>query len=186
MRDPIKNYHKINVASSSELKKLIVVFGVSADTILVGQPEFYKGLNNLMNNTSIEILKNYLCFHVMNDDADYLSHDFVDAKFAFNKLLTGQTQMKERWKRMTTMVDRQLGDNLGQIYVQKYFTAADKERINQLIDNIVSTYAERIQKLDWMSDSTKQKAIIKLHAIVKKVGYPDKWKDYSSIDISKR
>ena len=185
LRDPIKNYHKINVASSSELKKLIVVFGVSADTILVGQPEFYKGLDNLLNNTSIEILKNYLCFHVMNDDADYLSHDFVDAKFAFNKLLTGQTQMKERWKRMTTMVDRQLGDNLGQIYVQKYFTAADKERINQLIDNIVSTYAERIQKLDWMSDSTKQKAIIKLHAIVKKVGYPDKWKDYSSIDISK-
>ncbi len=185
LRDPIKNYNKINVASNQELKKLLGVFGVSADTILVGQPEFYKGLNTLLNNTPIETLKNYLCFHVMNDDADYLSHDFVDAKFAFNKLLTGQTQMKERWKRMTTMVDRQLGDNLGQIYVQKYFTAADKERINQLIDNIITTYAERIQKLDWMSDSTKQKAIVKLHAIVKKVGYPDKWKDYSSIDISK-
>jgi putative endopeptidase len=185
LRDPIKNYHKINVASNPDLKKLVVVIGVSADTVLVGQPEFYKGLNNLLNSTSIETLKNYLCFHVMNDDADYLSHDFVDAKFAFNKLLTGQAQMKERWKRMTTMVDRQLGDNLGQIYVQKYFTAADKERINQLIDNIVATYAERIQKLDWMSDSTKQKAIIKLHAIVRKVGYPDKWKDYSTIDITK-
>jgi putative endopeptidase len=185
LRDPIKNYHKIKVGSNPELKKLMVVFGVSADTVLVGQPEFYKGLNNLLNNTSLETIKNYLCFHVIDDDADYLSHDFVDAKFAYNKLLTGQTQMKERWKRMTTLVDRQLGDNLGQIYVQKYFTAADKERINQLIDNIISTYAERIQQLDWMSDSTKQKAIVKLHAIVKKIGYPDKWKDYSSIDITR-
>ncbi|HEY4936602.1 MAG TPA: M13 family metallopeptidase, partial [Puia sp.] len=185
LRDPIKNYHKINVASNPDLKKLLVVFSVSADTILVGQPEFYKGLSNLLNSTPLETLKNYLSFHVMDDDADYLSHDFVDAKFAFDKLLTGQTQMKERWKRMTTLVDRQLGDNLGQIYVQKYFTAADKERINQLIENIVATYTERIQQLDWMSDSTKQKAIVKLHAIVKKVGYPDKWKDYSSIDITR-
>jgi putative endopeptidase len=185
LRDPIKNYHKISVASNPDINKIWSVFGVSADTVLVGQPEFYKGLSNLLNNTALETLKNYLCFHVMDDDADYLSHDFVDAKFAFEKLLSGQTQMKERWKRMTTLVDRQLGDNLGQIYVQKYFTAADKERINQLIENIVATYAERIQQLDWMSDSTKQKAIVKLHAIVKKVGYPDKWKDYSSIDITK-
>ncbi len=185
LRDPIKNYHKIKVGSNPELKKLMVVFGVSADTILVGQPEFYKSLSNLLNSTPLETIKNYLCFHVMDDDADYLSHDFVDAKFTFNKLLTGQTQMKERWKRMTTLVDRQLGDNLGQIYVQKYFTAADKERINQLIDNIIATYAERIQQLDWMSDSTKQKAIVKLHAIVKKIGYPDKWKDYSSIEITR-
>jgi putative endopeptidase len=185
LRDPIKNYHKISVASNPDINKFWSVFGVHVDTVLVGQPEFYKGLSNLLNNTPLETLKNYLCFHVMDDDADYLSHDFVDAKFAFEKLLSGQTQMKERWKRMTTLVDRQLGDNLGQIYVQKYFTAADKERINQLIENIVATYAERIQQLDWMSDSTKQKAIVKLHAIVKKVGYPDKWKDYSSIEITR-
>jgi putative endopeptidase len=185
LRDPIKNYHKIKVSSDPQMKKLTAVLRIPSDTILVGQPEFYKGLSNLLNNTPLETIKNYLCFHVIEDDADYLSHDFVDAKFAYNKLLTGQTQMKERWKRMTTMVDRQLGDNLGQIYVQKYFTAADKERINQLIDNIIATYAERIQQLDWMSDSTKQKAIVKLHAIVKKIGYPDKWKDYSSIDITR-
>jgi putative endopeptidase len=185
LRDPIKNYHKIKVSSDPHMKQLTAVLKIPSDTILVGQPEFYKGLSNLLNNTPLETIKNYLCFHVIEDDADYLSHDFVDAKFAYNKLLTGQTQMKERWKRMTTMVDRQLGDNLGQIYVQKYFTAADKERINQLIDNIIATYAERIQQLDWMSDSTKQKAIVKLHAIVKKIGYPDKWKDYSSIDITR-
>ena len=185
LRDPIKNYHKIRVVSNPDVNRFWVAFGSSADTVLVGQPEFYKGLANLLNSTPLETLKNYLTFHVMDDDADYLSHDFVNAKFEFEKLLTGQTEMKERWKRMTSLVDARLGDNLGQIYVQKYFTAADKERINQLIDNIVATYAERIQQLDWMSDSTKQKAIVKLHAIVKKIGYPDKWKDYSSINISK-
>src|SRR4029077_10038237 len=147
LRDPIANYHKIDVANSPELKKLMGVFGVSADTILVGQPEFYKELNHLLNTIPLETLKNYLCFRVINDDAEYLSHDFADAKFSYDKLLTGQKQMRERWKRMTSMVDQQLGDNLGQIYVQKYFTAADKERISQLVDNILATFAERIQQL---------------------------------------
>ena len=185
LRDPIANYHKVNAANAPEVKKLLTVFGISADTILVGQPEFYKELNHLLNNTPLETLKNYLCFRVVNDDADYLSHDFADAKFNYEKLLTGQKQMRERWKRMTNMVDQQLGDNLGQIYVQKYFTAADKERIGQLVDNILATFAERIQQLDWMSDSTKTKALLKLHAIVKKIGYPEKWKDYSSINITR-
>ena len=185
LRDPILNYHKINATSVPGLKKLLVQFGVQADTILVGQLEFFKGLNELIKTTPIETLKDYLAFHVLNDDADYLPNDFVAAKFDFNKLLTGQTQMKERWKRMTTMIDQQLGDNLGQLYVQKYFTSADKERISQMIDNITATYSERIQQLDWMSDSTKQKALVKLHAIVKKVGYPEKWKDYSSVNITR-
>ena len=168
-----------------ELKKMLSLLAIHSDTILVGQPEFYKGLNELLKTTSLQTLKNYLSFHVVNDDADYLPHDFADAKFSYNKLLTGQTQMKERWKRMTTLVDQQLGDNLGRIYVQKYFTAADKERISQLVDNIISTFGEKIQQLDWMSDSTKQKALFKLHAIVKKIGFPDTWKDYSSITITK-
>ncbi len=185
LRDPIANYHKVNAAETPEVKKLLTVFGISTDTIIVGQPEFYKELNRLLNSTPLETLKNYLCFHVINDDAEYLSHDFADAKFNYDKLLTGQKQMRERWKRMTNMVDQQLGDNLGQIYVQKYFTAADKERISQLVDNILATFAERIQQLDWMSDSTKAKALLKLHAIVKKIGYPEKWKDYSSITITR-
>ncbi len=185
LRDPIANYHKVTVAGMPELKKMLSLLTIHSDTILVGQPEFYKGLNELLKTTSLQTLKNYLSFHVVNDDADYLPHDFADAKFSFNKQLTGQTQMKERWKRMTTLVDQQLGDNLGRIYVQKYFTAADKERISQLVDNIISTFGEKIQQLDWMSDSTKQKALFKLHAIVKKIGFPDTWKDYSSITITK-
>ena len=183
LRDPNENYHKINLSSNPFLKKLLTGFGISSDTILVGQPAYFKGLNNLLGELPLENFKNYLRFHVIDDDADYLPHDFTDAKFNFNKLLTGQTVMQERWKRMTTMVDQQMGDNLGRIYAEKYFTAADKERINQLVDNLLETFAERIQQLDWMSDSTKQKALVKLHAIVKKVGYPDRWKDYSSITI---
>jgi putative endopeptidase len=183
LRDPIANYHKISVASAPGVKKLLVAFGISADTILVGQPEYYQGLKAIINNTPLETLKNYLRFHVMNDDADYLSQDFVNAKFSFDKMLTGQSAISARWKRMTTLVDQQLGDNLGRIYVQQYFTTADKERITQMINNIIAAFAERIQNLDWMSDSTKQKALVKLHAIVKKVGFPEKWKDYSTVTI---
>jgi len=185
LRDPVANYHKINLSAQPDLKKLLVAFGISSDTIIVGQPGFYKGLNNLLNTVPLETMKNYLRFHVIHDDADYLSNDFVNAKFNYTQLLTGQKELLPRWKRMTTLVDQQLGDNLGQIYVQQYFTAADKERINELVDNLLVTYGERIQQLDWMSDSTKQKALAKLHAIVKKVGYPDKWKDYSSIAITR-
>jgi putative endopeptidase len=185
LRDPIANYHKISVSTAPEIKKLLGVLDAQADTVLVGQPEFYAGLDSLIQITSMETLKNYLRFHVLNNDAAYLSHDFVDARFNYFRLLTGQKQMLERWKRMTNLVDQQLGDNLGQLYVKKYFTAEDKIRINGLVDNIISTFAERIRKLDWMSDSTKQKALIKLHAIVKKIGYPDKWKDYSSIVITR-
>src|SRR5450432_544691 len=185
LRDPVANYNKVIVGSDAAFKKLLLVLEVQTDTIIVGQPVFYRELNSILNSTSMETLKNYLRFHVVFDDAGYLSHDFVDAKFKLTQLLNGQKIMNERWKRMTNLVDQQLGDNLGRMYVQKYFTPADKERIKQLVNNIIATYAERIQQLDWMSDSTKQKALVKLHLIVQKVGFPDKWKDYSSIQITR-
>jgi putative endopeptidase len=185
LRDPVANYHKIFLSANSDLKKMLVAFGVNTDTIISGQPEYYKGLNKLINNTALETLKSYMSFHVVDDDAYYLSGEFVNAKFEFNKFLTGATQLRERWKRMTSMVDEELGDNLSRLYIQKYFTAADKERISGMVDNILVSLGGRIQQLDWMSDSTKQKALIKLHAIVKKIGYPDHWKDYSSIHITR-
>lgn len=187
LRDPIANYHKESVTSLNKtlpgFKDFLNALGVHSDSVLIGQPEFYKGLYSALRKTPIQTLKNYLCFHVLNDDADYLSHDFVDTKFDYTRLLTGQSQMRERWKRMTSLVDGQLGDALGQLYVQKYFPPEAKQKISDLVDNIISTYAERLQQVDWMSDSTRQKAVQKLHAIVKKIGYPDKWKDYSSIHI---
>lgn len=185
LRDPVANYNKIILTSNPPLKKMVAAFGVHADTILSGQPEYYKKLNLLLNETSIETLKNYLTFHVMDDDAYYLSSDFVNAKFAFNQFTSGARKLRERWKRMTNMVDQQLGDNLSRLYVQQYFTPTDKERVSQMVDNILSSFGERIRQLDWMSDSTKEKALTKLHAIVKKIAYPDHWKDYSSINITR-
>ncbi|HEY4154891.1 MAG TPA: M13 family metallopeptidase, partial [Puia sp.] len=186
-RDPVANYHKLTVAGLNKtlpgFGEMLENLGVHADTVLMGQPAFYEGLYAAFRKTPLQTLKDYLCFHVLNDDADYLSHDFAAARFGYDKLLTGQSAPKERWKRMTSLIDNQLGDALGQFYVQKYFPPAAKQRINELVDNIVTTFGERLQKLDWMSDSTRKKAIIKLHAIVKKVGYPDKWKDYSSVNI---
>ncbi len=185
LRDPVANYHKIPVRSLNAILPgwtgLLDNLMIHGDTILVGQPAFYKGLSSVLNKSSLSDIKNYLRFHVLFDDAPYLSSEFVNAHFNYTKLLNGQKEMKARWKRMTSMVDEQLGDALGQLYVAKYFPPQAKERMIELVNNLESTYAERIQHLDWMSDSTKQKALLKLNAIVKKIGYPDKWKDYSSI-----
>jgi putative endopeptidase len=187
MRDPNENYHKLDVAGLNKklpgFRDLLNGMNIVSDTLLMGQPAFYEGLFRLIRETPLQTLKDYLHFHLLDDDADYLPHAFMEAKFEFNKLLTGQSVMQERWKRMTNMVDRQLGDALGQFYVQRYFPPEAKKRINELVDNIISTFGERLRQLDWMSDSTKQKAIVKLNAIVRKVGYPDKWKDYSSVEV---
>ncbi len=187
LRDPVANYHKIPVRSLNAILPgwtgLLDNLMIHGDTILVGQPAFYKGLSSVLSKSSLADVKNYLRFHVLFDDAPYLSSEFVNTHFNYTKLLNGQKEMKARWKRMTSMVDEQLGDALGQLYVAKYFPPQAKERMIELVNNLESTYAERIKQLDWMSDSTKQKALLKLNAIVKKIGYPDKWKDYSSITI---
>ena len=187
LRDPVANYNKIPVSKLNAIMpgwtELLQYLMVHTDTVIVGQPAYFKELGQLLHKTAMADIKNYLWFHVLFDDAPYLSNAFVDARFNYSKMLNGQKVMKERWKRMTSLVDEQLGDALGQLYVAKYFPPEAKERMIELVNNLENTYAERIQQLDWMSDSTKQKALIKLHAIVKKIGYPDKWKDYSTINI---
>jgi putative endopeptidase len=189
LRDPEKNYHKMAVSAISSdmpgIKNLLSVMMIHTDTVVIGQPEFYRALFRLLHSTPLPVLKNYLKFHVLDDDAPYLGASFVDANFNFTKLLTGQREIRPRWKRMTTLVDKQLGDALGKLFVQQYFPPQAKARISEMVDNILATFGERLQQLDWMSDSTKAKALVKLRAIVKKVGYPDKWKDYSSIRISR-
>ena len=187
LRDPVANYNKIPVNKLNAIMPgwtdLLLYLGAHTDTVIVGQPAFFKELGMLLHKTSMADIKNYLWFHVLFDDAPYLSDAFVDARFSYSKMLNGQKVMKERWKRMTSLVDEQLGDALGELYVAKYFPPAAKERMMELVNNLEDTYAERIQKLDWMSDSTKHKALVKLKAIVKKIGYPDKWKDYSTVNI---
>lgn len=189
LRDPNANYHKVAVSALPGLtgglpwKDVLHSLGVNADTVLVGQPEFYKGLYAALNSLPVEDWKNYLTFHLVDTYEPVLGKDIQDAHFAYAHLLSGQQKQQERWKRACSLVDGSMGDALGQLYVQKYFPPEAKQRMHELVDNLQATYAEHIQSLDWMSDSTKQKALTKLHAIVKKIGYPDKWKDYSSITI---
>ncbi len=190
-RDPEANYHKISIA---ELEKqapnlswneLLDQLGVKQDTVLVGQPGFYTALSGLLQSVSVSDWKNYLRFHFIDNYAPYLDSRFVNANFEMSKLLSGQKELQPRWKRMAPLTDAQLGDALGQLYVKKYFPPEAKQRILDLVNNLQETYKERIEKLSWMSDSTKQKALLKLNAIAKKIGYPDKWKDYSSVEITK-
>lgn len=191
LRNPEANYHKMTVSELNKQtpninwRELMVYLGIKQDTVLVGQPAFYKELSNLLQSVSVNDWKNYLRFHFIDNYASYLNSAFVNTKFNFTKLLTGQKELQPRWKRMVAFTDEQLGDALGQLYVAKYFPPEAKERILSLVNNLQQTYKERIEHLDWMSDSTKEKAIIKWKAIVKKIGYPAKWKDYSSVAISK-
>lgn len=190
LRNPQANYHLFSVSEFSqmaptlELNANLEKLGYGVDTVLVGQPEFYKSLSDLIETQPVSTWKSYLTFHYISSYSSYLSSPFADAKFKFyGQQLNGQKEPEERWKRGSGLVDGTLGDALGQIYVKEYFPPAAKEYMIGLVDNLQEAYAERIKNVDWMSDSTKTKALAKLESFRKKIGYPDTWKDYSSIDI---
>ncbi|WCT11633.1 M13 family metallopeptidase [Mucilaginibacter jinjuensis] len=192
LRDPVKNYNKFAVSEMQkqvpdmDLNDLFNRMGFKTDTILVGQPKYYVALDNLLKSQPVDVWKTELKFASLDKSAGYLSKPFRQARFDFyNKTLYGQKQQKERWKNMVATVDGGLGELLGQLYVEKYFTPEAKKRMLDLVNNLQDVYGERIKKLDWMSDATKQKAIEKLHAFTKKIGYPDKWKNYDDVDIDK-
>ncbi|WP_298300793.1 M13 family metallopeptidase, partial [Hydrotalea sp.] len=150
------------------------------------QPEFYAKLNQLIVTQPIAAWQSYLRLHTINSAARILSAPFVQASFDFyGKALNGQTQMKPRWENIYRTIDVQIGEALGQLYVEKYFTKEAKQRIDELVQNLQTAFAQRIGRLDWMSDSTKQKAKEKLQAFIKKIGYPDKWRDYSKVNIDR-
>ncbi|MBS1934948.1 MAG: M13 family metallopeptidase, partial [Bacteroidetes bacterium] len=142
--------------------------------------------NDLLKTTPLDIWKAYLQFHTADAYSNALSSDFVNASFDYNyKALSGQQTIKPRWFRMVGATDAELGEALGQIYVKKYFSEAAKKRMLELVNNLQTAFDTRIGNLDWMSDSTKTKAKEKLHAFLKKIGYPDKWKDYSKVTIDR-
>lgn len=192
LRDPQANYHLLTLKEMSETApginwgKVVSALKVTEDTLLVGQPEFYKAVSGLLKDTPINVWKNYLTFHLISGYASWLSQPFFEAHFNFyNKLLNGQQKPEARWKRASSLVNRTLGDALGQVYVKRFFPPEAKEYMVNLVNNLQDTYRERIKNNDWMSDSTKAKAVDKLNAFVKKIAYPDEWKDYSSIDINR-
>lgn len=192
LRDPIRNYNKYAVADFQkqvpffDFKDLLKRMDASSDSVIVGQPEYYKALASLLQKTPLATWKNKLKFETLSGAAGALSAPFRKAKFDFyNKTLNGQQIEQERWKKMVNTTDRGLGELLGKIYVEKFFPAEAKERMLKLVNNLQKVYEERIRKLDWMSPETKKKAIEKLHAFTKKIGYTDKWKSYDDVSIDR-
>ena len=149
-----------------------------------GQLPFFKGLTKLMKKTSIEDLKAYLSFKLLNSASNYLSEDFVNANFEFfGKTVQGREELQPLWKRSLSVVNRSLAEAFGQMYVEKYFPASSKEKMLEMVANLQTALGERIEALEWMSDETKAKAQEKLGTFIVKVGYPDTWKDYTDLEI---
>lgn len=191
MRDPQRLYNKMSI---SELNTLAPQMNWTSllshlqfhdvEHLIIGMPEFYKTLGQLVQNTPIDLWKNYLKFHVASDLSPYLSDEFEQLHFKFfAQNLNGQKEQQPRWRRVMHTINGTIGENLAQLYVDQHFSPKAKERMIELVDNLQSTFAERIKELDWMSEVTKTKALSKLNTFVKKIGYPDQWKDYSSITI---
>jgi len=192
LRDPYKNYNKMDIAGLGKISSninwadFIKNTGIAKlDSVIVGQPEFYTALSNEVKATPIEDWKNYLRSHLIVSYAAYLDKTSFDNFFNYRKTLTGATEQRPRWKRVLDAEENAMGEALGQLFVKEYFNETAKKRYSDLVEAIRDAYKDRIGKLSWMSDSTKQKAYAKLASITKKVGYPDKWKDFSALKIDK-
>jgi putative endopeptidase len=190
MRDVKANYNKVAIASINKTQAnlgwvmLMANLGAKTDSIDMAQPAYYDKLNGLLKSVSINDWKTYLKAATLGNYASMLSKPYVDASFEFSKTLTGQTTQKSRKQIMTESVDNNLGQALGQLYVKRYFDEASKKRVLALVNNLTKSFENRISNLDWMSDSTKVKAKEKLYAITKKIGYPDKWRNYDKVQIN--
>jgi putative endopeptidase len=192
MRDPYKTYNKFSLKDLSATTPSIDWTNLSqkfmlrgADSVIVTNPSFVKSVDLLLSAVPVEDWKAYLQAGVINSASPFLSNAFIQENFKFNKVLTGQKQMSPRWQRVSGVIDQSMGDLLGEMYVSKYFTPEAKKRMLDLVNNLQQTFAERIKRLDWMSDATKQKALEKLNAFTKKIGYTDKWRDYTSVAIDR-
>lgn len=192
-RDPQKTYNPQTVSQLTALapqldwRIFLVKAGLTKPlpTLIVRQPDYLRGLSELLQNAPLATWKQYLRFRLLSSSAPYLSRAFVDEDFAFNEgVLRGTPQIQERWKRGCELVDRLIGEVSGKMYVAKYFPPQSKERIDELVGNLLKAYAQSIDRLDWMSAETKVEAQAKLRKINVKIGYPNQWRDYSKLSIS--
>ncbi len=192
MRDPYKTIHKCTPAEfqttvpAIDITLYLKTLGVNPTTVNVGQPDYFKAVSNLIAVADMEVINAYLAWNVVNAAAPYLSSRFVDADFRFyGKTLSGRVENSARWKRVVNTIDGCLGEALGQMYVKQYFPEEAKARMNQLVRNLQWALGERIKSSTWMTAQTQKAAIEKLNAFRIKIGYPDKWRDYSALDIQK-
>jgi putative endopeptidase len=190
-RDATLTYNKMNRA---EVKALMPAFdwelyltdgeipAIVLDSVIVQQPSFFEGLGSILANFDADAWKAWLKWHIISGSAPYLSDDFTSENFAFfGKTLSGTPELRERWKRAVSMIEGSLGEAVGKVYVQKYFPAEAKARMENLVANLIEAYRVSINELAWMSPDTKVKALEKLGKFRPKIGYPDKWRDYSAL-----
>lgn len=191
-RDPHKVYHKMNLDGLQKISPEIdwtahfKSLGLNnPGDFIVGQPDFVAELGKMLKDVAVEDWKIYLKWQVLKGTGSYMTSAFVNQNFDFfGKTLTGQKAQRPRWKKVQEATNNALSEALGQLYVQKYFPAESKKRMIELVNNLRISLGERIKQLVWMSDDTKAKALAKLDAITVKVGYPDKWRDYSALEVS--
>lgn len=191
LRDVHKNYNKMTLNEFTSKFDFIdweIFFketGISKSQELnAGQIPFFEGLTKVLKKRSLDDQKDYLAFKLLNAASNYLSDDFVNANFDFyGRALQGKEELQPRWKSSLAVVNRSLAEAFGQMYVEKYFPASSKEKMLEMVANLQTALGERIADLEWMSDETKAKAQEKLGTFIVKVGYPDTWKDYTSLEI---
>ena len=193
-RDATLTYNKMN---RTEVKALMPAFdwelyltdgeipSIVLDSVIVQQPSFFEGLGTVLAGFDLDAWKAWLKWHIISGAAPYLSDDFSKENFAFfGKTLSGTPELRERWKRAVSMIEGSLGEAVGKVYVQKYFPAEAKARMEELVANLIEAYRISINELAWMSPDTKVKALEKLGKFRPKIGYPDKWRDYSALQTT--
>jgi len=193
-RDATLTYNKMDRA---QVKALMPAFdwdlylaegeipGIVLDSVIVQQPSFFEGLGSILANFDVDAWKAWLKWHIISGAAPYLSDEFTNENFAFfGKTLSGTPELRERWKRAVSMIEGSLGEAVGKVYVQKYFPAEAKARMEKLVANLIEAYRISINELEWMSPDTKVKALEKLSKFRPKIGYPDKWRDYSALQTT--
>jgi putative endopeptidase len=193
-RDATLTYNKMDRA---QVKALMPAFdwdlyladgeipGIVLDSVIVQQPSFFEGLGTILANFDADAWKAWLKWHIISGAAPYLSDEFTNENFAFfGKTLSGTPELRERWKRAVSMIEGSLGEAVGKVYVQKYFPAEAKARMEKLVANLIEAYRISINELAWMSPETKVKALEKLGKFRPKIGYPDKWRDYSALQTT--
>nr|WP_248287475.1 M13 family metallopeptidase [Massilia antarctica] len=192
LRDPVKRYNKVEIAKLGELtpgydwKSALGAANVAGkvDYVVVGQPSYLAGFNQVLEKTDLATWKSYFEWHLLTSYAEFLSKEFVDADFAFfETVLKGVPEQEPRWKNGVATVNGALGEAVGKEYVGKYFPAERKARMEELVQNLLVAYKQSIDTLDWMGPETKKEAQAKLAKFRPKIGYPSKWRDYSALTV---
>ena len=191
-RDPQATFNRFTVEEASEMtpninwESYFAAMGILDDmkSFNIAQPKYIEEVNNVLGDTNIDVIKAYFAWNAINGASSYLSDDFVETSFDFyGRLMSGKEENRPRWKRVTSTVNGAMGEALGQLYVEKYFPAEAKTRMETLVQNLITALGQRIDMAAWMTDATKANAHEKLATILVKIGYPDKWRDYSGLEI---